>query len=205
MIRPLKKNETCAHCGGSFEPKRSTQRFCSRGCQVDSRQIPEKPISCQFCGTALTPRKRGGPYKKSCSVRCRNRGHTKARRMANPEESRSINRKSYLRHKISRIQSVLLRSHASRVVRSRTGKAELKAIKSWWLIVKSTRRTKCYWCQLFIPGKKATQDHIMPIKLGGQHSMSNLCVSCRQCNSAKRAQPARTWASSNLLCPTLDI
>lgn len=44
---------------------------------------------------------------------------------------------------------------------------------------------KCFYCRQDIPSGKLHIDHYMPIKLGGKTTLSNLRVSCANCNLRK--------------------
>jgi hypothetical protein len=43
----------------------------------------------------------------------------------------------------------------------------------------------CYWCKKSIPIDQRTAEHIIPLKLGGVHGVSNLTMACLSCNSSK--------------------
>lgn len=45
---------------------------------------------------------------------------------------------------------------------------------------------ECYWCNRKFSTKVLCIDHIMPIARGGKHEASNVCRSCRDCNSRKK-------------------
>lgn len=46
------------------------------------------------------------------------------------------------------------------------------------------REERCYYCRGY--GLKLTIDHFMPISRGGLHSIENLVMACRSCNSHKK-------------------
>ena len=48
------------------------------------------------------------------------------------------------------------------------------------------RQTKCAYCKKKFTGKMpATIDHVIPLSKGGLHTISNLVLACRSCNSRK--------------------
>jgi 5-methylcytosine-specific restriction endonuclease McrA len=47
---------------------------------------------------------------------------------------------------------------------------------------------ECAYCGNRIPRKNRTLDHVVPLSKGGRHSVSNLVMACRSCNSAKGAR-----------------
>lgn len=56
---------------------------------------------------------------------------------------------------------------------------------------------QCVYCgSRFDDKNKPTIDHVVPLNKGGVHSISNVVVSCRSCNSKKRDMDFYEWASS---------
>jgi len=54
----------------------------------------------------------------------------------------------------------------------------------------------CYWCSTSLKGLTAHIDHYIPISKGGQHTLSNLVVSCPHCNHSKSAKDPIEFANS---------
>lgn len=46
-------------------------------------------------------------------------------------------------------------------------------------------KSNCYWCNCKIIGSNYHIDHYMPLSKGGEHTLSNLVVSCPSCNLRK--------------------
>lgn len=67
-------------------------------------------------------------------------------------------------------------------------KEEIRKIDKWRSSWRHEFDVICYWCRQRTFSWKAQVDHIMPIKLGGKHVLSNLAVSCKPCNMLKRAK-----------------
>lgn len=81
--------------------------------------------------------------------------------------------------------------------RARFLKASLenpRLISKWMIEVRALRVVRCYWCGTKLPGRKAHFDHVVSIALGGAHSISNLCVSCPECNLSKKDTPIVKWS-----------
>lgn len=50
------------------------------------------------------------------------------------------------------------------------------------------RQKKCYYCKCRFTKKcPATVDHVIPLSRGGAHTISNLVLACKPCNSRKHA------------------
>lgn len=49
-------------------------------------------------------------------------------------------------------------------------------------------QTSCAYCRAFVPRQDRTSDHAIPLTRGGLHSVRNLAMACRPCNSRKGDQ-----------------
>lgn len=54
-----------------------------------------------------------------------------------------------------------------------------------WSFIKAAYRHRCGYCH---ERKPLTQDHIVPVSCGGDHTASNIIPACRSCNSRKNAR-----------------
>lgn len=54
----------------------------------------------------------------------------------------------------------------------------------------------CYWCNTNLKNKKIHLDHYIPLSKGGQHTLSNLVVSCPHCNHTKSNKDPYIFANS---------
>ena len=70
---------------------------------------------------------------------------------------------------------------------------DLRLIAEWEKRWRRKPLVRCYWCRSDIKPAGATRDHIVPLARGGEHSVSNLVVSCGSCNSKKHARPLDKW------------
>lgn len=55
---------------------------------------------------------------------------------------------------------------------------------------------KCYWCNTSLKGIIAHVDHYKPISKGGEHTLSNLVMSCPHCNHTKSNKDPYIFANS---------
>lgn len=64
---------------------------------------------------------------------------------------------------------------------------------------------RCAYCGARLPLDRATLDHVVPRRLGGDTSVGNLVVACYACNVLKGGRPpfdffrAHPWAAHNFL------
>lgn len=83
------------------------------------------------------------------------------------------------------------KSHARSKLAKYKRKATLKtAVANFtaeqWRLIKAAYNHRCAYCG---ERKPLTQDHVLPISKGGQHTASNIVPACRSCNSSKGARP----------------
>lgn len=53
----------------------------------------------------------------------------------------------------------------------------------------------CYWCNTSLKNKVIHIDHYIPLSKGGEHTLSNLVVSCPSCNMSKGAKDPQQFAN----------
>ena len=52
----------------------------------------------------------------------------------------------------------------------------------------------CYWCNVSLKNTKVHIDHYTPLSKGGEHTISNLVVSCSKCNLEKHSKDPLEFA-----------
>jgi 5-methylcytosine-specific restriction endonuclease McrA len=64
-------------------------------------------------------------------------------------------------------------------------------------VVIARDNSACYLCDTRLDGRRITIDHVIPLARGGTHTLDNLRVACRSCNSRKhtRAIAELGWIS----------
>lgn len=53
----------------------------------------------------------------------------------------------------------------------------------------------CYWCNVSLKKVKVHIDHYVPLAKGGEHTLSNLVISCQKCNNQKGAKDPIEFAN----------
>lgn len=51
----------------------------------------------------------------------------------------------------------------------------------------------CFWCDEYIPEGQMHLDHVYPLSKGGGHTISNIVVSCADCNMKKHNKDPEVW------------
>lgn len=73
-------------------------------------------------------------------------------------------------------------------------RAAIKKGDSYSKIMEIVKRTKnCYWCGVKL--KKIHIDHYIPLSKGGEHTVSNLVISCPRCNMSKGNKDPQLFAN----------
>ena len=60
----------------------------------------------------------------------------------------------------------------------------------------------CFYCG---SDNKLTIDHIIPIVRGGQHSIGNILISCKTCNSQKGSKTIQEWRKLQLKLQSIQL
>lgn len=68
------------------------------------------------------------------------------------------------------------------------GSVTVDVVKEMWL---ST--LECVYCGRELTEYNKSLEHMLPMSLGGEHSIRNVIVVCRLCNETKRARPFDEW------------
>lgn len=124
-----------------------------------------KPRVCPHCGCDWSPIKRAGPRKHCYDDVCE-----AARERANTLSER-INRKAHERAK--RSGSKFEWVDPTKVF-----------IKSGWRCAACNQESPS-WLRGTLHQRAPELDHIVPISVGGPHSLSNVQLLCRSCNASK--------------------
>lgn len=97
------------------------------------------------------------------------------RQWANSSYGKSFYSNKGSRHRVARVNGP-------------QGKIPDKAFIEW-----KAQFPVCYYCDS-PPGKFPLEvDHVMPVILGGHHTLGNLVMACKKCNSAKRDMNPFDW------------
>lgn len=150
-------------------------------------------------------------HAKDAENREKINAEARARRAANPEHARAKDRKNHAKHREKRNAYGRQRYHANaaeiqakhaqylkdhpEVVatynRNRKARMNGATIRNFtaaqWEDMKAHYRYRCVYCG--VKPDVLTQDHIIPLSKGGDHTMSNIVPACRSCNCSKKAGP----------------
>jgi len=78
--------------------------------------------------------------------------------------------------------------------KQRSSKKQGDITASCLLSIQQNAKT-CYWCGISLKKVKVHIDHYIPISKGGEHTLSNLVVSCAKCNQNKSAKDPIIFAN----------
>ncbi len=76
--------------------------------------------------------------------------------------------------------------------RSITQQGDVTTLQLMWL---KDNAKVCYWCDYSLKKVKVHIDHYIPLSKGGEHTLSNLVVSCQRCNQQKCAKEPLKFAN----------
>lgn len=68
-----------------------------------------------------------------------------------------------------------------------------ESVASFLLRIQKKRYVSCYYCRKRIAAKNIHADHVIAISSGGEHSVSNICVTCAFCNLSKGPKELGRW------------
>jgi 5-methylcytosine-specific restriction endonuclease McrA len=87
-----------------------------------------------------------------------------------------------------------LASHGRRRAQKlNTTSGDLASINKWMKNWKSLQQVECHWCGGIFNTAKCHADHVMPLKLGGCHSLDNMVIACARCNLRKNSLHPDEW------------
>ena len=94
--------------------------------------------------------------------------------------------------------------HMRRAIKLHATVGDTRIIALWNSRWKKCETVRCYWCMGNFKPSDCAMDHIISLTLKGYHSIENLCISCRICNSIKCNQTLQEW-NSKLASPTFSF
>ena len=87
-------------------------------------------------------------------------------------------------------KTVKRNSNHKRRTLTKNGDVTVQQLKELYLTAKN-----CYWCNTKLNKNNTHLDHLMPLSKGGEHTLSNLVISCRKCNLSKNAKDPIEFAN----------
>ena len=109
---------------------------------------------------------------------------------------REENRKIVLERKKAYYQTPMGKAVRKNTNHKRRSITKQGDVTSAQLLDLTTNAKVCYWCGVSLKGKKVHIDHYVPLAKGGEHTLSNLVISCSHCNLVKNAKDPIEFAQS---------
>jgi 5-methylcytosine-specific restriction endonuclease McrA len=138
---------------------------------------------------------------QQAEYRARHRAEARERaarwRAANPDRVQANNRRSYAEnvehhlayrrdYRAKNLDKVLADNRRRRAVEKGAQVRDLTAEQ--WLAIKELFGNCCAYCGRQM--QRLTQDHVIPLTKGGNHTATNVVPACQSCNSRKGNRPA---------------
>lgn len=157
------------------------RRRRAAGCKIHLRRTPEEAVQL-------------------------NRERARAYREADPDRAKAHYQTQYQSHKAiiierstrwaSENKQAVYAIYARRRAR-KLGASLCDLTHEEWLGILEQFGHRCAYCHA--PLHRATQDHVVPLATGGNHTMDNIVPCCRQCNASKLNKSLHEWARTRFL------
>ncbi len=172
--------KTCPICSGVVIGK-SSKIYCSSICHAKNKRIrhPERLRSQARAAYHVdVERSRAKSKEKYQKLKVQKLAYGKKWKARNRGKCNAYNRKAKARR---------------RAIIAQVDIGNIVLIATWWTAIKARRTAICYWCRRTVKTANIQCDHINPISRGGAHDITNLCVSCVECNQSKHVKPLSEW------------
>lgn len=121
--------------------------------------------------------------------RQRTRDRKRLERQIDRQHARLIHKK----WRLSNPQKIRAKSACSRALKKGALLKDRRLIEQWMQEVKSKPFCRCHWCGDKFASQNVHFDHIVALSKGGEHSISNLCTTCPDCNLQKGNRLIADW------------
>lgn len=181
----------------------------------------DQPMTCKKCGSIKKRRDwpkepgKGGHYNKTCCMhdinaisepiaadgtrRCRDCQDVKPVSMFPPNKRNSTGIQAYC-YDCSKERTKIWKHAKPSAHRAQRERRYRRLIEQSDGTIKAASLRRLFLCSIFCPycfkemGKHdKTLDHIVPVARGGKHSLSNVTVCCKECNTKKSAKDFDAW------------
>lgn len=156
---------SCGVCGGDMEARGPRAKYCSTSCNQKAWYAAHRAEQIE----RMRVYREANPGTVVASA--------VAWKKANPEANRAIARRAYSKNPETA-------KRAARNRRAREASVEvLRFTDADWQAVLRHYGHRCAHCGA---SGRLTRDHVIPLALGGRHSVGNIIPACTPCNSSKR-------------------
>jgi 5-methylcytosine-specific restriction endonuclease McrA len=166
----------CKTCSKAYEVTHYQQNKGKRN-EANRRWIMENPEA----------RKRHlKTYRTNNADKCKEAG--KRWYTNNLQRARALARAKSVKWYMTNLESAraLRRASVKRRRAIKRGAGISKLTHGEWEAIKALYKHRCAYCKKKAP---LTQDHVVPLSKGGQHTASNVVPACVPCNCSKQAGP----------------
>jgi hypothetical protein len=198
------REKICEVCGDKFRTTHARSKYCGDNCLRVANGHVVRIIRCVICGTAA---QRSSPRQVTCmGDECR-RLHTNAyhasRRQKRPERpfsckhcGRSTTRQGTNRRRYCEVCTDIKHRYDvgnSHRARARKNGGDVAPVNPWKVFVRDGWRCQICGCKTPRSAKGKGRpnspeiDHIVPLRVGGDHTYDNVQCACRTCNRSKGA------------------
>lgn len=175
---------TCEYCSTSFALVRSTQRFCSVDCRIRAKTRRLR---------ATNPEVYKANFKRWWS---KNKKSDNERTRKWKSEHKDYISDYNLQYKKEHWETIKAQLKGRRVVRRAKLAINSTLTAREWAALQSAWGQRCAYCKTKSP---LSQDHVVPVSKGGDHTLENVVPACLECNIQKSDHDVADFLVSDYL------
>ena len=132
-------------------------------------------------------------YAVACAWRETNRDRVNLCASKNRRVNVTKYREVQRRYRVSHPDAGRIAKQVRRARKLNATVGDTKEIAAWEKQWRSRKVNTCHWCKRKCRTKDCHADHVVALSRGGEHSLSNLVVSCAKCNQKKNCKPPEVF------------